>query len=305
MVVTPFFVNLKFEMAFKIIFSFLFMSLIGQSVAAQSYFFIRPNLGLNVPTSRLLNSVPDPTFKSPNFDVNLNVGIDFAYEKNDKFQFYTGWNSGQIGYGFKFEVQSQSKSGSYSSTAKYIHNSGFTVHRIPLGIQYNVGKVRGLYSKKRAGIIKDVSPSINPKDVYYRLKFKVKLIAGFSLDYLNRYTDEGLPREVNYYYPEEGQRVYYQATEKVNHRLGFSVFSGVGFNFYNLKKDHFQLTLLYSQGLLKMLTASVNYGTVNDNGEESSYNAEIGVYGSYFSAQLSYPIRFKRQGKKINSYQFK
>ncbi len=284
-------------MAFKIIFFFLFIQLIGQSVTAQSYFFIRPNLGLNVPTSRLLINVPDPPFKNFLFEVNLNVGIDFVYERNDRYQFYTGWNSGQIGYGFKFTIQSQSKSGLYSSTAKYIHNTGFTVHRIPLGMQYSVGKVRGLYSKKRAAIIKDVSPAINPKDVYYRLRFKVKLIAGFSLDYLNRYTDEGIPSQVSYYYPEEGLLVYYQTAEKINNRLGVAIFSGVGFNFYNLKKDHFQLTLLYSQGLIKMLTASVNYGTINDNGEENHYNTELGVYGSYFSAQLSYPIRLKRQAK--------
>ena len=137
-------------MASKIIFSFLLIQLIGQSVTAQSYFFIRPNLGLNVPTSRLQEAATDPSFKSPNFDVNLNVGIDFVYEKNDKFQFYTGWNSGQIGYGFKFDVQ---RSTSHST---YIHNTTFTVHRFPLGMQYNVRKVRGLYSRKRAAVIKDV-----------------------------------------------------------------------------------------------------------------------------------------------------
>jgi hypothetical protein len=289
--------NLRYAMAFRFTSLFFWIQLIGQSVTAQSHFFIRPNLGLNTPTSRLIVAVPDPSFDSPNFDVNLNVGADFVYEKNESLQFYTGWNSGQIGHGFKFRVQSQSISGSYSSTAKYIHNSGFTVHRIPFGMQYNVRSIRWMYSKKRTEIIKDISPTINPNDVYYRLKFKIKLIAGLSLDYLNRFTDEGVPWEVNYYYPEEGQRVYYGATEMVNHRLGVAIFSGVGFNFYNLKKDHFQLTLLYSQGLIKMLTASVNYGTVNDNGEGSHYNTELGVYGSYFSAQLSYPIRLKRQAK--------
>ena len=117
------------------------------------------------------------------------------------------------------------------------------------------------------------------------------------MDYLNGFTDEGMPWGVSRYYPDDSVKVFYQATEKVNHRLGVAIFSGVGFNFYNLKKDHFQLTLLYSQGLIKMLTASVNYGTINDNGEENHYNTELGVYGSYFSAQLSYPIRFKRQAR--------
>ena len=279
-------------MAFRIIPLIFWILLIVQPATAQSYFFIRPNLGLNFPTSRLLVSVPDPSFKYLTFDVNLNVGIDFVYERNERFQFYTGWSSGLIGYGFKFSVWRP------TSHSRYTHNSGFTVHRIPLGIQYNIGRVRGLYSKKRAATIKDISPAINQKDVYYRLRFKVKLIAGFSLDYLNRYTDEGLPREVNYYYPEDGQLVYYRTVEMVNpRRLGLAFFSGVGFNFYNLKKDHFQLTLLYSQGLIKMLSASLNYGTVNDNGQETRYSTEIGVYGSYFSAQLSYPIRFKRQGR--------
>jgi hypothetical protein len=164
-------------------------------------------------------------------------------------------------------------------------------------MQYNLGTVRGLYSKKRAAVIKDVSLAINPKDVYYRMKFKVKLIAGFSLDYLDRFATERMPWQASSYSPNDGQRVYYQGTELVNHRLGFSIFSGVGFNFYNLKKDNVQLTMLYSQGLLKMLTASINYGIVNDNGEESHNNTEIGVYGSYLSFQLSYPISFKRQAK--------
>lgn len=268
----------------------ILIQLIGQSVTAQSYFFIRPNLGLNFPTSRLMVSVSDPTFKYLTFDVNLNVGIDIVYERNDRFQFYTGWNSGQIEYGFKFSAWRP------TSHSRYTHNSGFTVHRIPLGMQYNIGKVRGLHSKKREAIIKDVSPTINPKDVYHLLKFKVKLIAGFSLDYLNRYTNEGLSREVNYYYPEDGQRVYYRIVEKVNSsRLGVAIFSGVGFNFYNLKKDHVQLTILYSQGLIKMLTGYLDYGIVNDNGQESRYSTEIGVYGSYLSVQLSYPIRLKKQ----------
>jgi hypothetical protein len=257
---------------------------IGHIASAQSSFFLRPSAGLAFPLSREVKKSTDPTFKTLTLDLNLNLGIDLVFERNETYQLFTGWNSGAIGYGFRF--QSQSKLG------RYTHNSGTTVHRIPFGAQVNLGKVRWFYSKKKAASIESIHASIDPRDVQHNLKFKVKLIAGFSIDRLNTSTNENSPHSVSYYYPEDNETVFYNIYPRRKSRIGVDLMTGLGLNFYSIKGDHAQLTFLFSQGLLKVLTASIEYGTLYDDGREYRYHSKLGVNGSYLSIQLSYPIHF-------------
>lgn len=106
--------------------------------------------------------------------------------------------------------------------------------------------------------------------------FRLRVLAGASYDYIMPFTDEG---ELDFF-SSGSYRL------NVVDRSSYSIFAGLNLQFFNFKKDHFQLSVLYSKGLSQVLEAEIDYSLPSGN-----YQATIGSRGSYFLIQLGYPIK--------------
>ncbi|HRG80333.1 MAG TPA: hypothetical protein PL167_12005, partial [Cyclobacteriaceae bacterium] len=139
--------------------------------------------------------------------------------------------------------------------------------------------------KRRSAILENIS-GVKNEDVLYLVLFRLRLLAGVSYNYVVYATDDNQLEGFS-----SGTYLY-----TVNNRNSFSAFLGLNLQFFNYHKNHFQLTVLYSQGLSQVLTVDVDYQLSSGN-----YEATIGSRGSYISLQVGYPIKLYDSSKKKKS----
>ena len=120
-------------------------------------------------------------------------------------------------------------------------------------------------------------------DILYLVLFKLRLLSGISYNYHVPSSEEneltGFP---------DGTFLY-----SVVNRSSISAFAGINLQFFNYQKNHFQLSIIYSQGLNRVVTADVDYQLLSGD-----YKAKLGSRGSYLSLQLGYPIRIASFSRK-------
>jgi hypothetical protein len=245
-------------------------------------------MGLDFPSAYIISKQTETSFRLANFRLYFNAGVDLGiYPNNSKYHFSIGWNSSSIGYGFRF----RSPNGGL-----HAHFTGLTVHRIPFGFEKNIMKVRWIYSEKKAKIIGANHSDIRNEDIVHNLKFNMKMLGGFDINYFPRMTDEGTTYSVFRDYRDLAidYALYHNSTYH-SRRVGYGLFAGICFQFYGLTNEHLRLTLLYSQGIRQVGTVDMNYGFIYGSGQNDEYTAKIGFRGSFISASLGCPIFLRRK----------
>jgi hypothetical protein len=208
----------------------------------------------------------------PSFNLNL------KYQHNANWAFFAGWlasdNSAiHMNYGTSETDFTEGK----LSMAAY-------TPRLQLGAQRYLTTCTWFKIKRREGIMKQNNLSNN--HILYAVLFRLRALAGASYDYIMPFTDEG---ELEFF-SSGSYRL------NVVDRSSYSIFVGLNLQFFNFKKDHFQLSVLYSKGLSQVLQAEVDYSLLSGD-----YHATIGSRGSYFLIQLGYPIKlvdFEKQKRR-------
>lgn len=246
----------------------------------QRQLFITPSLGMNFPLSyTVIPAAGDGGYRANVFDFGASFDLSLQYQLNPKWILFGGVKASQnAGFSFKYGVPSRDYSKGRFSTTSYTPS-------IPVGFIRHLSTQKWLKLKRRSAILERISGN-KDEDVLYLILFKMRLLAGVSYNYVVPATYDNQVRSFSY-----GRYLY-----TVKDRNYFSPFLGLNFQFFNYHKKHFQLTLLYSQGLKQVIEAGVDYQLLSGN-----YEATLGSRGSYLSLQLGYPIKVYGSSKRKSS----
>ncbi len=195
--------------------------------------------------------------------------MSLQYQVNHKWMVFGGWRaSDDTGFSIRYGDRHKDNFEGRLSVASY-------TSRIPVGFMRYLSTQKWFNVKRRSAILENIS-GVKNEDILYLVLFKLRLVAGLSYNYVVPATNDNQLEGFS-----SGTYLY-----TVNSRNSFSAFLGLNLQFFNYHKNHFQFTLLYSQGLSQILTVDVDYQLSSGN-----YEATIGSRGSYLSLQLGYPIR--------------
>jgi hypothetical protein len=270
---------IEYSMAFRI--CFFVMIVFVHTGYGQKQLFITPSLGMAFPLCYTITPPEgDSGYGSNTFDFGASFDLSLQYQINPKWIIFGGWRASGGDTGFSFKYGDRYKD--------YIEGRYWTASgtkSIPVGFMRYLSTQKWFKMKRRSAILENVSGKKN-EDVLYLVLFKLRLLSGLSYNYVVPATNDNQLDGFS-----SGTYLY-----TVNKRNSLSPFIGFNFQFFNYHKNHFQLTILYSQGLSQVLTVDVDYQLLSGNHE-----AVIGSRGSYFSLQLGYPIKIYDASKKKRS----
>ena len=226
----------------------LLLLLCSLPAITQNQLRILPHYGKQSLLTSLSMTSGDPTFKNSTFTFTNVFGASLQYETNSGWQFYGGISTTKVEIGYRYnDTRNRDKLLSYRSV------------NFPIGIQKNISTHKAFKTKLRlAGGTDDREDSSSAR---YLLLFRSRVVAGFSVDLW-----EDLP-----------------ATD--HNDFGKSAFAGITLQFFDRKRDHLSLTILYNHGFRTRVFFPVRYIL---NAQE--YVGEISSRGSYISIQVGYPI---------------
>jgi len=251
------------------------------SAYGQKQLFITPSLGMSFPLCYTIAPAEgDSGYGSNTFDFGASFDLSLQYQINPRWIIFGGWRAsgGDTGFSFKYGDKQQDSFYGRLSVA-----SG--TKSIPVGFMRYLSTQKWFKMKRRSAILENIS-GVKNEDVLYLVLFKLRLLAGVSHNYVVPATNDNQLDGFS-----SGTYLY-----SVNKRNSLSAFLGLNLQFFNYDKNHFQLTILYSQGLSQVLTADVDYQVSSGN-----YEAILGSRGSYISLQLGYPIKLYDSSKKKKS----
>lgn len=251
---------------------FLLTLLFVQELSAQKALYIKPHIGIQSSINHVIQKeYADPDFRIYTLHVNPDMGIQLQYE-HEKWSYYAGISANVINMDIG------------TGSSRTVRSSGVDIIRFPIGIQKNI-KTIGLIELNKRPRIFPRRKKVEKYELLYVFLFDLKVDAGISLDYL----PFSLRREPVFFRPN----VHIQMLEG-NNKLGYSIYGGLTFQFFNYTRKHFQLSFLYSQGINRKFKAEVDY-TINNN----DYSAIIGSRSSFFGVQLAYPFKLISFRSKI------
>lgn len=264
-------------MAFRI--CALLIVVFAKNAHAQRQLFIAPSLGMAFPLSYTISPPAGDIGYGPNtFDFGASLDLSLQYQVNQQWIIFAGLRtSNDTGFSIRYGDPDKDFLKGGLSTATH-------TTRFPIGFQKHVSTHKWFKLKRRSAILENIS-GVKNEDVLYLVLFKLRLLAGVSYNYVVPATNDNQLESFS-----SGTFLY-----TVNTRNSLSAFLGLNLQFFNYHKNHFQLTILYSQGLSQVLTSTVNYQL-----ESGNYEAIIGSRGSYISLQLGYPIRIADFSKRKN-----
>jgi hypothetical protein len=258
----------------RVLFSILFF-LFAQFSFGQSKLTLVPSLGMAFPGASALSPYPnDPGFKPHGaaFFPSLELGLQYAI--NEKWILFGGWRaSDDTGVQMKFGNREADFEVGRLAVAGY-------TSRIPVGAMRHLTTQRWIKVKRRVEIMEKISAS-RKTDMLYLVLFRLRAVGGISYNYL-------VPSSI------DNQWDYFHRGEffwGIKRRHSISPFGGLNFQFFNFDRDHFQFSIIYSQGLQTVLDVEINYQLLS-----GEYETRLRSKGSYLALQLAYPIGLK--GKK-------
>jgi hypothetical protein len=244
---------------------------------AQRQLFITPSLGMNFPLSYTISqAIGDGGYRANAFDFGASFDLSLQYQLNPKWILFGGVKASEnVGFSFKYGDRQRDSFYGKLSVANYTPS-------IPIGFMWHLSTQKWVKLKRRSAIIENISGEKN-EDILYLLLFRIRLLGGVSYSYV-------MPATYDNQLDSFSAGTF---LKRVNDRNYFSPFLGLNFQFFNYHKNHFQLTLLYSQGFKQVIQADVNYQLLSGD-----YEATLGSRGSYISLQLGYPIKIYDSSKR-------
>ena len=264
-------------MVFRNCFFLLLLIVFAHNLHGQRQLFITPSLGMNFPLSYTINqAIGDAGYRANTFDFGASFDLSLQYQLNPKWILFGGVKASEnVGFSFKYGDRQQDSFYGKLSVANYTPS-------IPIGFMRHLGTYKWVKLRRRSAIIENISGKKN-EDVLYLILFRLRFLGGVSYSYV-------VPATYDNQLDSFSSGTFLKT---VNNRNFFSPFLGLNLQFFNYHKDHFQLTLLYSQGLKQVIEANVNYQLLSGD-----YEATLGSRGSYISLQLGYPIKIYDSSKK-------
>jgi hypothetical protein len=246
----------------------------------QRQLFITPSLGMNFPLCYTISpATGDGGYRANVFTFGASFDLSVQYQINPKWILFGGVKASEnAGVSFKYGVSSIDYRWGKFSTVSYTPST-------PVGFMRHLSTQKWLKLKRRSVILERITGNKN-EDVLYLILFKLRLLAGVSYNYIMPATGEN---ELSGF--SNGTLLF-----AVEDRSYFSPFLGLNFQFFNYHKNHFQLTMLYSQGLNQVIEANVDYQLLSGD-----YEATLGSRGSYISLQLGYPLKVYDSSKRKKS----
>jgi hypothetical protein len=258
----------------RVLFSILFF-LFAQFSFGQSKLTLVPSLGMAFPGASALSPYPnDPGFKPHGAAFFPSLELGLQYTINENWILFGGWRaSDDTGFQMKYGTrEADLREGRFAV-------SGYT-SRIPVGAMRHLTTQRWIKVKRRVEIMEKISAS-RKTDMLYLVLFRLRAVGGISYNYRVPMTDDN--EWIGF-----SSGIYRLGIEN---RHTASVFGGLNLQFFNFDRDHFQFSIIYSQGLQTVLDVEINYQLLS-----GEYETRLRSKGSYLALQLAYPIGLK--GKK-------
>lgn len=235
------------------------------SAYAQQALFIRPGATLLFPVQHQILNDDNSSIKYKSPAAFLGAGFDVLYRINDKTDIFAGFQRSTIGFGYQLDDRKRT-----TKTKQY---------EFPLGIEWLVKEVWFYALNERPKVLGSNS---RMNGSYYLALFRIKGLTGISLSSIE---PQGFYESAN-----SGLTEYTINAYALRHN-NFSVFGGFTLQFYNRKRDKIHFTLLYNQGLSKIMEIEI----VEKKGIYT-HTTYFGSRGSYFSTQLKLPLRLATIG---------
>lgn len=242
----------------------------------QKVLYLKPSLGMQFPFSYVQDkSTKEITFRGNTFDFGLDGGLTFQFDLDKKNSLIFGWNSAGLGYSFRFGAPKYGFERRSSTTS--------TLQIFPLGYQRHVTTVKWFKLKRRVEIfenLKGVKPPTD--DILYLVLFRLRFLGGLSYYYLQPMTDDNT-KSIRCL----GDCII---ESQVLQRSNVAIFGGVNLQFFIYDKNSFQLSFIYSYGLLDQVIAKIDYRV-----ESPSFDHRVilSSRGTYFTMQITYPLKLK------------
>lgn len=242
----------------KYLLSFFIISAFAHPLLGQKLISIIPSVGIAAPLCYTIDDVNAyQPFKANTFNIGASFNVNISYPINDKLKMYTGWRIGNDA------IISMANDGNQLYFFRGGNSTNNTVNRFSLSSEYNLTTVSAI--------------ELNNK-MLYALLFRLNVIGGVSYNKLsNANEDQGLT--------SSGLVL---RSKTFTNDDNFSVLLGLSFQFFNFNKEHFLLKLYYNQGGRELIRSYFEYPNPGRN-----YSATVGTRGSFFAAELGYPIRIK------------
>ncbi|WP_143017241.1 hypothetical protein [Catalinimonas alkaloidigena] len=211
-------------------------------------------------------------FRYNNFENHVPYGLLLHLRLNDRWSVASGWYRGGAGWSYKFK----NPPGVHQR-----HARGGELDHYPLLGYYDLKQFRWGRLYRRPERISDLT--YDNDDIFYLFLFRVQAFAGISYDHLVADGDDNKTEFINF------GNLTHNVTNTVVTRRGASLWLGTALQFRHQGKDRLQLRLYYVQGLRKLVNIDLEY-----DWEGQTYRPQLGVRGSAFGIDVSYPIRLAR-----------
>jgi hypothetical protein len=263
---------------------------------------IAPELGLSFSNNRMIGSHSNSLLRTKQFWGLPMAGINL-YKEYPKSLIGVNFTISTVGlaaiwYNPTFE---NPKKQGYKMGSESIGTSLFL-----LGIQYS-------YKWKEIHLWQILSTQYRP-DIAptYKINIKLEPTISFNLNKVQRTNwnpSYGLPKDStqltgdsNVVSSSNG-KFNTGITDKddniVKNYVGFSVTTGIKFQFYNQKRDKICFNLMYNQGFVDLLYTDLNVKIKNNKSmEETQIKEYFASRGSYLSFSISYPINLIADSNK-------
>lgn len=247
-------------MIIKKLFCLAFCFTTLMTVHAQKALYFRPGAGFTFPMEHLIHKDIHPSFRYNNHNFYMGGGIEAFYRANDKVDIYAGYQSSTVDFSYRIH------------NSRY--SSGISLMEFPLGVEWLIKDVWFHPMDKRPALFRRNSREYG---YFFLALFRIRALTGISMSLLQH---EESSKTVNH--------PHYTFSENIHQlqRRNFSVFGGLTIQFYNQNRDKLHFTLLYNQGIRKILEMEMEEIA---NGE--TFTARLGSRGSYFATQLRIPLR--------------
>jgi len=233
---------------------------------------------MQFPQSHIVDrGTAESSFSVYRFFSGADGGLSLQFDLNQKNSITLGFHVNSIGYAYKFGTVATGvieKSGTQRTL--YVFQGGYMKH---------VGTAKWFKLKRKVEILNPLKVQNEaPEGLLYLILFRVNAIGGMSYYYRAHQTQDNT-RHISF-----SGNAYEE--NQVLHRSNVAVYAGFTLQFFNYEKKTAQFTFLYSLGLIRQETDTIDYRL-----ESPDYNHQVvlGSRGSYFTMQLAYPIRLWKQ----------
>ena len=244
----------------KTLFCFSLCFTVLLTANAQRALYFRPAAGLSFPMVHLIHKDSHTSFRYNNHNFYVAGGLEILYRASSKVDIYAGYQNTPLD--FSYSVYSMSAS------------RGLNQWEFPLGVEWLIKDVWFHPMEKRPALFRRNSREYG---YFFLALFRIRGLTGISMSTVHHIGSSGTSTNPNATFKEDFYQLHYR---------NYSIFGGLTLQFYNRKRDKLHFTLLYNQGLRRVMEMHIEEVTGGDK-----FTARLGSRGSYFATQFKIPLR--------------